>query len=420
MARYGALGAGLVGETLKARADALANGGSTDWSDLVFSAGSARRFTDELARLRGAALKAGQLISMEAGAVLPAEFADAAARLRAAADPMPARQLRRVLDARWGAGWLRRFKRFEVRPVAAASIGQVHRAETREGRTLAIKVLYPGVRDSIDSDIDALGAFIALSGLVPKGMHLKPLLAEAKAQLHRETDYRLEADNLTAYAKAVAGDDRFITPGLAEDWCADGVLAMDWLEGRPIERAADESPAERERVFDALLALTLGELFELGLMQTDPNFANFLYAGANTPIGLIDFGAVQPVSETISERYRAVMAAALNGERADLTAALLALGVIGEETPADHAEAVTDMAEQTMVPIRRGEVFDFTDPSLVTDTQARGEALRKSGFNHAPPPELIFIQRKLGGLYLLGAKLGVSKNLRPALEAWLS
>ena len=420
MARYGALGAGLIGDTLKARADALAEGRSSDWSDLVFTPGSVGRFTDELARLRGAALKAGQLISMDAGAMLPPEFAEAAARLRAAAEPMPPRQLRQVLDARWGAGWLRRFKRFEVRPVAAASIGQVHKAETKDGRTLAIKVLYPGVRRSIDSDIEALGALIAVSGLIPRGMDLKPLLAEAKAQLHRETDYEQEAGNLTAYAQAVSGDGRFVLPQLAEEWCADGILAMDWLDGRAVETAADQSGPERERVFDALLDLTLDELFDLGLMQTDPNFANFLYAGPDRPIGLIDFGAVQTIPQDMSQRYKAVLRAALHGERGDLTKALETLGVVGAQTPADHADTVTDMAERSMAAIRAGEPFDFTDTRLIHETREQGEALRKAGFNHAPPPELIFIQRKLGGLYLLGARLGIARDVRPVLEARLT
>lgn len=382
--------------------------------------GAAKRFTDELARLRGAALKAGQLISMDAGGFLPPEFAQAATRLRAAADPMPARQLRRVLDERWGSGWLRRFKRFEVRPVAAASIGQVHKAETKDGRTLAIKVLYPGVRASINSDLDALGALISVSGLVPRGMNLKPLLSEAKDQLFRETDYALEAKNLTAYAAALNGDSRFITPDLAQDWCAEGILAMEWLKGRSIETAADQPVAERERVFDALTDLTLAELFDLGLMQTDPNFANFLYAGTNAPIGLIDFGAVQSIRPEISERYRSVLTAALGGDRADLTDALMQLGVIGEQTSGEHAAAVSQMAERSMAPIRAGSPFDFTDTSLLTEMQIAGERLRTSGFNQAPPPELIFIQRKLGGLYLLGARLGIRRDLRPAVKRFLA
>lgn len=419
LARYGALGAGLAAEALNARADALAQGSSTRWSDLAFTPGAVNRFVDELSRLRGAALKAGQLISMDASGLLPPHFTEAATRLRAAADPMPARQLRSVLDDRWGQGWLRRLQRFQVRPIAAASIGQVHKAETRDGRSLAIKVLYPGVRQSIDSDIDALGAFITLSGLVPKGLDLKPLLAEAKQQLHRETDYAREAANLSAYAAAVGPDPRFALPGLAQEWCADGVLAMDWLDGRPIEMASDQSPAEREHVFDAILDLTLEELFTHRLMQTDPNFANILYAGPGRPIGLIDFGAVQAISAPLAERYRSVLRAALEGERSDLKAALERLGVIGETTLESHADAVTGMAERSMAPIRNGTEFDFTDTRLLTDMQAAGETLRQSGFNHAPPPELIFIQRKLGGLYLLGARLGVKRPLRAALERHL-
>ncbi len=418
--RYGALGAGMAGDALSARAQALASGGSTDWSDLIFSAGAARRFTDELAHLRGAALKAGQLVSMDAGGILPPEFAAAAERLRAAAEPMPPRQLRRVLDARWGPGWLQRFKHFQVRPVAAASIGQVHKAETKDGRTLAVKVLYPGVRDSIDSDIDALGAFIGLSGLVPKGMNLKPLLAEAKHQLHRETDYQLEAENLRSYSAALGDDARYSIPTIAHDWCAEGILAMSWLEGRAIEAAADQSSAERERVFDALLDLTLDELFTLGVMQTDPNFANFLYSGSNQPIGLIDFGAVHSVPAEISERYRTVLAAVLHGDRSDLRSALIGLGVMADTTPADHGDALIDMTQRSMAAIRAGEAFDFTDTALMQDIRAAGDDLRKAGFNHAPPPELIFIQRKLGGLYLLGAKLGVRKDLRPALAKRLT
>jgi predicted unusual protein kinase regulating ubiquinone biosynthesis (AarF/ABC1/UbiB family) len=420
MARYGALGAGLISDALKARADALADGGSTNWSDLAFNPVAVKRFTNELARLRGAALKAGQLISMDTSGMLPPELAEAATRLRAAADPMPARQLRRVLDERWGGDWLRRFKRFEVRPVAAASIGQVHKAETKDGRTLAIKVLYPGVRQSIDSDLDALGALLAVSGLVPRGMDLKPLLNEAKRQLHRETNYALEADNLHAYCKALRGDERFRTPAVADDWCADGILAMEWLDGRDIETVAQAPAAERERVFDLMLELTVRELFELGLMQTDPNFANFLYAGPDAPIGLIDFGAVQSVAPEISDRYRSVLRAALEGERSDLTEALRTLGVIATDTPDPHAEAVTDMAERSMAPIRAGAAFDFTDTKLLADTQASGESLRQAGFNHAPPPDLIFIQRKIGGLYLLGARLGMSRNLRPALNRYLA
>ena len=92
---------------------------------------------------------------------------------------------------------------------------------------------------------------------------------------------------------------------------------------------------------------------------------------------------------------------------------------MGAATPADHAAAVTDMAERSMAAIRNGDAFDFTDASLIAETRDQGDKLRRAGFNHAPPAALIFIQRKLGGLYLLGARLGIRRTLRPALEARL-
>ncbi|NKX42483.1 AarF/ABC1/UbiB kinase family protein, partial [Rhodobacteraceae bacterium R_SAG2] len=103
--------------------------------------------------MRGAAMKLGQLLSMDAGDILPQEFAVILSRLRAEADFMPPRQLKQVLDQNWGEGWQKQFRRFDVRPIAAASIGQVHRAILPDGRDVAVKVQYPGIAQSIDSDL---------------------------------------------------------------------------------------------------------------------------------------------------------------------------------------------------------------------------------------------------------------------------
>lgn len=128
-----------------------ASGERVDLRALALSPENALRLTRELSHMRGAAMKVGQLMSMDAGELLPPEFAAILARLRADAHPMPPRQLRTVLDKAWGEGWYRRFERFDLRPLAAASIGQVHRALTPDGRDLAIKVQFPGVRESIES-----------------------------------------------------------------------------------------------------------------------------------------------------------------------------------------------------------------------------------------------------------------------------
>jgi predicted unusual protein kinase regulating ubiquinone biosynthesis (AarF/ABC1/UbiB family) len=133
---------------------------------VLFSGPNARRLAARLGRLRGAAMKVGQLVSLQGEDVLPPEFAQALAVLRAQATPMPLQQLRGVLGREFGKGWERRFATFDYEPVAAASIGQVHHATTPDGRDLALKIQYPGVARSITSDIDNV-AVLRLFNLLP-------------------------------------------------------------------------------------------------------------------------------------------------------------------------------------------------------------------------------------------------------------
>jgi predicted unusual protein kinase regulating ubiquinone biosynthesis (AarF/ABC1/UbiB family) len=123
-------------------------------SELLLTPANVSRVTDQLSQLRGAAMKLGQMISMDAGDILPPELTDILARLRNRAHHMPPTQLQQVLAVEWGKDWRKRFARFGAAPIAAASIGQVHKAITHGGRELAIKVQYPGVRESIDADVD--------------------------------------------------------------------------------------------------------------------------------------------------------------------------------------------------------------------------------------------------------------------------
>jgi predicted unusual protein kinase regulating ubiquinone biosynthesis (AarF/ABC1/UbiB family) len=135
----------------------------------LFTAASAGRLVERLANLRGAAMKLGQLLSMQGEDVLPPEFAQALSALRSQAAPMPHDQLHRVLGRAFGKGWQQRFADFDETPIAAASIGQVHRARTRDGRDLALKIQYPGVARSIASDIDNVAALLRLANVLPLG-----------------------------------------------------------------------------------------------------------------------------------------------------------------------------------------------------------------------------------------------------------
>ena len=165
--RLGGLVGGIAGGMLVDGARQVASGKRPTLQDLLMTPANALKVTQQLAQMRGAAMKVGQLLSMDAGDLLPPELAAILGRLRADADHMPPKQLQAVLNAEWGKGWIGRFAHFNVRPIAAASIGQVHRAQTKDGRDLAIKVQYPGIRASIDSDVNNVATLLRVSGQIP-------------------------------------------------------------------------------------------------------------------------------------------------------------------------------------------------------------------------------------------------------------
>ena len=406
LARLGGMAGGVAGNVAWHGARAAISGQPTDFRQLLLTPGNVTRIADELARMRGAAMKMGQLLSMDSGDVLPPELSDILARLRQDADFMPPKQLRSVLDAAWGRGFQSRFARFDVRPIAAASIGQVHRARLPDGTDLAIKVQYPGVRRSIDSDVDNVGALIRVTGLLPQGLDIAPFLAEAKRQLHEEADYRREARYLTRFGQLLADDPDFALPGLRDDLTTDTVLAMTYLPGQPVEALTGAPQAERDRVTALLIRLVLRELFDFGLMQTDPNFANYRYAPDIGQIILLDFGAAREIDPATANRLRAILRAGLAGDAARIDAALRAAGFVDARTAPHHAALLCEMAHVALEPLRRGGLFDLADTGFVNRMRGLGERLGADrSFATIPPMEVLYIQRKGAGMYLLGARL---------------
>ncbi|MEL6577544.1 MAG: AarF/ABC1/UbiB kinase family protein [Pseudomonadota bacterium] len=388
--------------------------------DLMLTPGNVGRLTDELARMRGAAMKMGQLLSMDAGDLLPPELAEVMARLRADAAPMPPKQLKSVLTAAWGEGWIKRFRSFGTTPVAAASIGQVHRAVTREGETLAIKVQYPGVRASIGSDVDNVGTLLRLSGLMPDGVDPAPFLAEAKRQLHEEADYAHEAAQLARFAGLMEGLEGFAVPRLHDALSTRDVLAMSFEPGVAVETLTAEGQALRDRVAGRLLGLCFREIFGFGLVQTDPNFANYRYDPARDAIVLLDFGAARAVPGPLAGALRHMMRAAMADDRVAMRTAAAEVGFIAPDTAEHHAEAVVEMIAMGAGPFRTPGVFDFgADPLPDRMREAGTDLALDRSFTHVPPMDILYLQRKLAGMYLLAARLRARVELRSLIEPWL-
>ena len=420
LARFGGMASGIAGAMLLDGAKQFAQGKRPSMSDLLLTPANALKITSQLAQLRGAAMKVGQLLSMDAGDMLPPELADILGRLRSDAHHMPQSQSRATLNAHWGVGWQKKFAGFSFKPIAAASIGQVHRAKTLDGRDLAIKIQYPGVRHSIDSDVNNVASLMRLSGVLPKTLNIAPLLAEAKRQLHQEADYKQEGQYLHRFASLLADSPGFVVPKLHADFSTQSVLAMDYMEGVPVESLAEARQKERDRLMTLLVGLLFRELFEFRLMQTDPNFANYRYNSATRQLVLLDFGATREFPPEIPQNYRRLVNAGLAGERAAARQSMIDIGFFTAATPDHYQAAVIDMFELSLEPLRDNAPFDFGSTDIAARLRDGGMAIGKQRtFWHIPPMDTLFLQRKFGGVYLLASRLKARVNVRALMQPYL-
>ncbi|MEO1139957.1 MAG: AarF/ABC1/UbiB kinase family protein [Pseudomonadota bacterium] len=416
MARLGGLTTALAGNVATRGGLELLQGRKPKLADLLMTPSNAARVADQLARMRGAAMKAGQLLSMETSDLLPPELAEILGRLRSDAHFMPPAQLKKVLMANWGRDFLRHFKQFDVHPIAAASIGQVHRAHSKDGRDLAIKVQYPGIRNSIDSDMRNLGLILRASGIMPETFDISRLLEEGAEQLHEETDYDREGAALERFGAHLGDDPDFVLPKRHCDLSTKDILVMDYLDGVSIETVADMDQATRDRVASLIIALTLRELFELHDMQTDPNFANYRFIPDTGQIILLDFGATRSFAPDLVASYRSLFRAAVNGNNAQAFQDMIAIGLVGADMPdkdRDHILRLFDMAAE---PLRTGGVLDFGTVGLLARLRRAGMVLADEQVAlHAPPTDTLLLQRKILGCYLLAERLRARVNLDPLL-----
>lgn len=410
--KLGSLASRVAGSMVAEGVRQLASGNRPNVSDLLLTPSNAKRVAEQLAQLRGAAMKVGQLLSMDGGELLPPELAELLSRLRADAKPMPQSQLSQVLETEWGAGWQQQFSQFSFAPLAAASIGQVHSALTHDGRQLALKIQYPGIRESINSDVENVASLLAISGLIPRQVDYHSLLDEAKNQLHAEADYMLEARLLGQYTQLIANDDNYLLPEVYDDLTTENILAMSFVDGVPIESLERESPFIRNRVITLAFNLLFKEIFEFRLIQTDPNFANFLYNSNSHQLVLLDFGATRPYPEHITEGYRQLMKGAMTENRTVMQQALEQIGFFSQPIRPEQREAIIDLCWQACEPIKFKGEYDFGTTDLARRIRDLGTALSmEQGYWHTPPADALFLHRKLGGLYLLAARLKARVNV---------
>jgi predicted unusual protein kinase regulating ubiquinone biosynthesis (AarF/ABC1/UbiB family) len=274
------------------------------------------------------------------------------------------------------------------------------------------------VRASIDSDLANLATLIRGSGMLPRGLDLAPLLDQARAQLHDEADYAREGAALAAFGAALANEPAFVVPRLHADLSTPQLLAMDYVEARPIDALAEAPQTQRDAAAAALIRLTLRELFDFGQMQTDPNFGNYRLA-PDGRIVLLDFGATRAIDPGTAAAYRRLLGALLDRDLPAVRALMLALGYFAEGHAPDRQALIVDLADHAAAALRQPDPYDFAAVDLIADLAERGRALGEArDFWHVPPADLLFLHRKIGGMYLLARRLGARVALRPLVEGF--
>ena len=403
----------------------LASKKPNDAYNVLLTAANAKKLASRLAGMRGAAMKMGQILSMESADFLPREFSDALAILRDSADTMPLSQIKRVMGREYGKGWQKLFVDFNYEPIAAASIGQVHRVFTEDGRDLALKIQYPGVAKSINSDVDNMAMLMRLINLLPVEIDISGIVKEAKRQLHQEADYIVEAQYLRDYRKLVEDEPRFVVPGVHDDLTTKRILAMDYIEGVPLESLGEDGVAQelKNSVGALLQHLMFRELIEFRTMQSDPNFANYLYQPDTDRVVLLDFGSTVSFEEKFTQRYAQIARAMIDKDDVTLRHLAEKMGYINPGNSDEYVERILNLIRLVSEPVIKGGIYDFG----TSDVFARG---RDAGLEmffedmseyRVPPPETMFLHRKLVGSFMLcsriGARVDVQKLITPFLPA---
>ena len=398
----------------------ISQGNRPKVSDLILTPANAQRVAKQLSAMRGAAMKVGQLLSMESHDFLPPELAEILAQLRNRAFIMPRRQLIDVLENAYGEDWLDNFSNFDYNPLAAASIGQVHRATTLEGEEIVLKIQYPGVAESIDSDVDNIASVLRISNLLPKHMDISELLADAKAQLHEEADYLQEAHYLNEFYETLADQAAFKIPQPYPDLSTEQILAMEYVQGEPIESFVSDDPDEVNTLMHQLFELMLRELFELRLMQTDANFANYQYQAQERRIVLLDFGATRGFTKKFVIDYKRLIRAAIAQDDHAIVAAADRLGYQASEASAEYQALLVAVFKVVLEPFAYAGCYDFGQAKLSERLAELGDdAYGFKEFWQTPPTDILYLHRKLGGMYLLATRLRAQVDCHALVAPWV-
>ena len=378
------------------------------------------RIARTLGELKGAVMKVGQMASI-AGDILPRELAEALRGLQREAPPVAFSVIAAQIERELGAPPEALFKRFDPAPFAAASIGQVHRATTDDGREVVVKVQYPGVDTAVSSDLSHLKLVLKASGLVKvRKQALDEVFREVKARLHEELDYCNEADNVRKFREFHRRHPFVAVPDVVGERSAQRVLTLTYEPGDPIsELDARGYPQEtRDLLGQHLFKLLIDQLFELRTLHADPNPGNLAFRRDGTVV-LYDFGCVKHIPDRIIAAYGATIRCGLEEDYAGVERGLDALGVLNPDGPRVELAYYKGWRDIFALPFLADDVFDYGASKIHEEVlkQVPGALKRMESFQ--PPSELVFIDRAVAGHYGNLRKIGARGRFLAMLRPYL-
>ncbi|KAG8846379.1 hypothetical protein FRB91_000868 [Serendipita sp. 411] len=402
---YGSLamgmGMGAASEYVRQTVNPSASG------SVLMSEANVSRLVDKLSRMRGAALKLGQFMSIQDSHMLPPQVEQIFRRVQNNAHYMPNWQMERVMVAELGPEWRGHFSEFNPIPIAAASIGQVHAAKlASNGMPVAVKIQFPAVAESITSDLNNISLLLTASALLPKGLFLDSTLKATRAELEDECNYKREAECARRFRRELEGDERFEVMRIVDELSTEKVLTMERMMGVPIVLAEKWPQELRDEIATNIFSLCLRELFHFRFMQTDPNWTNFLYNTDTGKIQLIDFGASREYSKEFMDDWLRLLQAGVDGDNEQCVKYSLRLGYLTGEESKEMVDAHTRSIMLLAMPFRREtpQPYNFEDQTISDEIRSLIPFMLQNRLT-PPPRETYSLNRKLSGAFLLCGKL---------------
>ncbi|MDN6319310.1 MAG: AarF/ABC1/UbiB kinase family protein [Marinobacter sp.] len=381
----------------------------------------ASRITDTLGEMKGAAMKVGQIASQTQD-FLPREFSDALEKLQKEAPPMPFEVILEQIETELGKSVGELFEYLQEKPYAAASIGQVHRARLHDGTDVIVKVQYPGVDESCDSDLKQLRLALKLGGLLkmPKES-VDQLFAEIRERLHEELDYENEARNVEQFMAFHKDDPWVVIPAVINSHCTRHVLTMELEEGDHVSKVTPEryDQATINLIGHRMFTTMADQLFRFQCIHGDPHAGNFAFRPDGSLV-MYDFGCVKKLKPEIVEAYRNTIMAALAEDYKALDTYLIDLGARVGSQPAIDEAYYAMWRDILIVPFNSEQPYDFGESNIHKDVAAKTSTVFKYLDSFKPPVESIFIDRMIAGHYWMLKRLGVQAAFGEELRRYLA